>query len=164
MAEDSPATQLISVEINFPEFAELINDIRAFDWSIITKLRKEDLARVSSAGFKFTTKGFENQKMELKSFLLHHPSCMASDFEMVINKLVFYFQFMEMKSQVYTPPPPQPTVRPAITARSKPKRQKRIVYEVEEESYEEDFEEEEEEKPKRKARKARRGPRDRVYL
>ena len=163
MAEDSPATQLISVEINFPEFAELINDIRAFDWSIITKLRKEDLARVSSAGFKFTTKGFENQKMELKSFLLHHPSCMASDFEMVINKLVFYFQFMAMKSQVYTPPP-QPTTRPAITARPKPKRQKRIVYEVEEESYEEDFEEEEEEKPKRKARKARRGPRDRVYL
>ena len=159
MAEDSPATQLIAVEINFPEFAELINDIRAFDWSIITKLRKEDLARVASTGFKFTTKGFENQKMELKSFLLHHPSCMASDFEMVINKLVFYFQFMAMKSQVYTPPQPQPAVRPAITARPKPKRQKRIVYEVEEESYEEDFEEEEE-KPKRKPR---RGPRDRVY-
>ena len=70
MASESPAAQLIAVEIEYPEFGTLLNDIRDFDWKIINKLRKEDLARVASTGFRFSTKGKVSQQKELASFLI----------------------------------------------------------------------------------------------
>ena len=98
--EDTPAVQLIAVEIEHPEFAQLINDIREFDWKLINRLRKEDLARVCATGFQFKNKGVENQREELKSFLLEHPSCMASDFEMIMSKLnVFAFLIAQKKME-----------------------------------------------------------------
>ena len=99
--EETPAVQLIAVEIEHPEFAQLINDIREFDWKLINRLRKEDLARVCATGLQFKNKGVENQREELKSFLLEHPSCMASDFEMIMSKLnVFAFLIAQKKMEV----------------------------------------------------------------
>ena len=63
--EDTPAVQLIAVEIQNPDFVPLLNDIRDFDWKIVNRLRKEDIARIHSTGFNFRTRGLENQKMEL---------------------------------------------------------------------------------------------------
>ena len=82
----SAAAQLIEVEIDHPEYAIILNDIREFDWKIINKLRKEDIARVARTGFTFKNKGLDNQKQELKTFLLEHPSTMSSDFEGIITK------------------------------------------------------------------------------
>ena len=95
--EDTPAVQLIAVEIENPEFAQLINDIREFDWKLINRLRKEDLARVRATGFQFNNNGLENQKQELKTFLLQHPSCMASDFEMIMSKLNIFGYLITQK-------------------------------------------------------------------
>ena len=97
MTEESPATQLIAVELENPEFAELLNDIRDFDWKLINKLRKEDLARVASTGFRFASKGLENQRMELKNFLYNNPACMASDLEMIIGKLTIFARLLSSK-------------------------------------------------------------------
>ena len=128
MAEDSPASQLIAVEIEFPEFAALINDIRDFDWKIINKLRKEDLARVASTGFRFRTRGKESQQKELASFLIEHPSVMASDFEMIINKLQIFATLIGQKAR-------QPAA-PAITHdKKKPKKKVIIVEEEEDEEF-----------------------------
>ena len=128
MAEDSPASQLIAVEIEFPEFAALINDIRDFDWKIINKLRKEDLARVASTGFRFRTRGKESQQKELASFLIEHPSVMASDFEMIINKLQIFATLIGQK--------PKQTAAPAITHDKKKPKKKVIIVEEEEEDEE----------------------------
>ena len=99
--EETPAVQLIAVEIEHPEFATLLNDIREFDWKLINRLRKEDLARVHATGFMFANKGLENQKQELKTFLLQHPSCMASDFEMIMSKLnIFGYLIAQKKTEV----------------------------------------------------------------
>ena len=84
--DTSPAAMLIQVEIEHPEYAIILNDIREFDWKIINKLRKEDIARVARTGFTFKNKGLDNQKQELKTFLLEHPSTMSSDFEGIITK------------------------------------------------------------------------------
>ena len=148
MSENNPATQLIAVEIEHPEFAQLLNDIRDFDWKLINRLRKEDLARIASTGFRFTSKGIENQRMELKSFLLNHPSCMASDFEMIVSKLQIF-------SLLWNGPRPKEPVRPAIPQEKKKKKAKKVI--VIEEEEEETFEasepsessEEEEIKPRR---------------
>ena len=153
--EDSPAAQLIAVELEYPEFAELLNDIRDFDWKLINRLRKEDLARVASAGFKFATKGPDNQKMELKNFLFNHPSCMASDLEMIICKVAI---FARLWSEKYTP---QVSQTPRIVSQQpalehKAKKKPRTVVIVEEEDYEEDYEEEEEQPKRRKGRKNKR--------
>ena len=99
--EETPAVQLIAVEIEHPEFAQLINDIREFDWKLINRLRKEDIARVRATGFTFNNNGLENQRQELKTFLLQHPSCMASDFEMIMSKLnIFGYLITQKKMEV----------------------------------------------------------------
>ena len=146
MATESPAAQLIAVEIEYPEFATLLNDIRDFDWKIINKLRREDLARVASTGFRFRTKGKESQQKELASFLIEHPSVMASDFEMIISKLQIYARLIGQQ--------PKQTTAPAITHdKKKPKKKVIVVEEEEDEDYvpsepEEDSEEDLREKPR----------------
>ncbi len=146
MATESPAAQLIAVEIEYPEFATLLNDIRDFDWKMINKLRREDLARVGSTGFKFRTKGKESQQKELASFLIEHPSVMASDFEMIINKLQIFARLIGQQ--------PKQTAAPAITHdKKKPKKKVIVVEEEEDEDYvpsepEEDSEEDLREKPR----------------
>ena len=146
MATESPAAQLIAVEIEYPEFATLLNDIRDFDWKMINKLRREDLARVGSTGFRFRTKGKESQQKELASFLIEHPSVMASDFEMIINKLQIYARLIGQQ--------PKQTTAPAITHdKKKPKKKVIVVEEEEDEDYvpsepEEDSEEDLREKPR----------------
>ena len=141
--EDTPAVQLIAVEIQNPDFVPLLNDIRDFDWKIVNRLRKEDIARIHSTGFNFRTKGLENQKMEFKSFLFEHPSVMASDFEMIISKLNIYARMLTLhngqspqasKSQERSRSPP--SEHEAIKYEKKPKNKKRkqkvIVIEEEE--------------------------------
>ena len=41
--EETPAAQLIAVCLEYPEFNQLLSDIRDFDWKVINKLRREDL-------------------------------------------------------------------------------------------------------------------------
>ena len=149
MAAESPASQLIAVDIQYPEFATLLNDIRDFDWKMINKLRREDLARIASTGFTFRTKGKESQQKEFASFLIEHPSVMASDFEMIINKLQIFARFIgEQQKQ---------TSAPAITHdKQKPKKKRVIVIEEEEDEEfvpsepSEDSEEDVREIPRRK--------------
>ena len=155
--EDSPAAQLIEVEFGHPEFAELLNDIRDFDWGIINKLRKTDLERVSSTGFKFVTKGLENQRMELKQFLFNHPSCMASGFETIMDKLKLFARLCKPK---ITPVVPSPVVpQHKHLAIKEEKRKKLRVIRVDEEEEDDDFEEligsetDEEEEEERKPRR-----------
>ena len=148
MVEESPAAQLIAVEIEYPEFASLINDIRDFDWKMINKLRREDLARIASTGFRFRTKGKESQQKEFASFLIEHPSVMASDFEMIISKLQIFARLIGQQ--------PKQTAAPAITHdKKKPKKKVIVVEEEEDEDYvpsepEEDTEEDIREIPRRK--------------
>ena len=145
--EESAAAQLIEVEIDHPEYAIILNDIREFDWKIINKLRKEDIARVARTGFTFKNKGLDNQKQELKTFLLEHPSTMSSDFEGIITKFNIFGRIIgeqRMKELNESVKKKQPKKR---AIKYEPK-----VEEVEEEDEEfvpEEEEEEEEEETKR---------------
>ena len=138
--EDSPAVQLIAVEIQYPEFASLLNDIRDFDWKIVNHLRKEDLARIRTTGFVFKSKGIENQKQEFKSFLFDHPSVMASDLEMIITKL-YYFGRLNQQHTLQAPQPEEPS-KSALKHEVQKKRPKKkpviVIEEEEEESTEEE--------------------------
>ena len=132
--EETPAVQLIAVEIEHPEFATLLNDIRDFDWKIINRLRKEDMARVHSTGFQFANKGLENQRQELKTFLLQHPSCMASDFEMIMSKLnIFGYLIAQKKMEVVKKETEKEKKRSKKTKAIKQEKPKVIVIEEEEE-------------------------------
>ena len=88
----------------------------------MNKLRREDIARVRSTIFKFQNKGLENQHMGLKSFLLEHPSCMASEFEMILSKLNIFGLLIAMKKMAVVE-------SEAEKDRAKSKKQKRIKYE-----------------------------------
>ena len=143
--EDSPAVQLIAVEIQNPEFASLLNDIRDFDWKTVNRLRKEDLERIKFTGFTFKSKGLENQKQEFKSFLFEHPSCMASDLEMIIFKLNV---FKRLYAQAQLPTVTVEEVQKPIRHQKSPKKSKKpkkqvIVIEEESSDEEESYEESE---------------------
>ena len=145
---------MIAVEIQNPEFATLLNDIRDFDWKVVNRLRKEDLARIQSTGFSFKSKGIENQKQEFKTFLFEHPSVMASDLEMIIYKLNVFSRLIANVSTLergfdrsgeQEPVHIEPT-KTAIThqkKQKKSKKQKRKVIVIEEESSDEQYEDEE---------------------
>ena len=138
--EDSPAVQLIAVEIQNPEFASLINDIRDFDWKIVNRLRKEDLERLKTTGFNFKSRGLENQKQELKSFLFEHPSCMASDLEMIIYKFNVFKRLYTQEQQptVRVEEVQQPIKHQKTQKKSKKPKKRVIIIEEEEEDYEEE--------------------------
>ena len=121
--EETPAVQLIAVCLEYPEFNQLLSDIRDFDWRIISKLRKEDLARISSTGFVFKTKGIESQRKEVQSFLLNNPACMASDFELIIGKLNIFSRMVGAKRAEQQ----KPKEVPQITHEKKKKTKKQIV-------------------------------------
>ena len=119
--EETPAAQLIAVCLEYPEFNQLLSDIRDFDWKVINKLRREDLARISSTGFVFKTKGIESQRKEVQSFLLNNPACMASDFELIIGKLQIFSHMIGAKQATQQ----KPTEVPQIT-REKQKKTKKV--------------------------------------
>ena len=121
--EETPAAQLIAVCLEYPEFNQLLSDIRDFDWKVINKLRREDLARISSTGFVFKTKGIESQRKEVQSFLLNNPACMASDFELIIGKLQIFSHMIGAKQATQQ----KPTEVPQITREKKKKTKKRVI-------------------------------------
>ena len=140
--EDSPVVQLIAVEIQNPEFVQLLNDIRDFDWKVVNKLRKEDINRIRSTGFQFRSMGLENQKQEFKSFLFEHPSVMASDLEIILFKLNVFSRLIsnhEASQPVQNSPKEEPS-KPALkheVQKKRPKKKPVIVIEEEEESSDE---------------------------
>lgn len=95
---DSPEFQLIAAEIELPALAQVLNDIREFDWKIINRLRKEDLDRVAGVGFQFRNRGIENRRQEFRAFLLEHPSLMSENFEHLMRKLSAYSQLLTVKN------------------------------------------------------------------
>ena len=95
--EETPAAQLIAVCLEQPEFNQLLSDIRDFDWKIISRLRREDMTRISRTGFTFSTKGLDSQRKEVQIFLLNNPSCMASDLELIIGKLNIFSRLLGAK-------------------------------------------------------------------
>ena len=138
--EESPAVQLIAVEIQNEEFAALLNDIRDFDWKTVNRLRKEDLERLKTTGFNFKSRGLENQKQELKSFLFEHPSCMASDLEMIIYKFNVFKRLYTQEQQptVRVEEVQQPIKHQKTQKKSKKPKKRVIIIEEEEEDYEEE--------------------------
>ena len=152
--EETPAAQLIAVCLEYPEFNQLLSDIRDFDWKLISKLRREDLARVRSTGFRFSTKGLESQRKEVQSFLLNNPACMASDFELIIGKLNIFSNLVGAKKAQQQ----KPKEVPQLIHEKKKKKQIVIIEEEEEDQLvpssedepEEDEEEEQRERPSRR--------------
>lgn len=85
---------LMKAEIADDSIAVLLNDIRAFDFSMVNKLTQTDLNKIASTGFQFSTRGIKNQREEVRSFLLNHPSTMAADIDTIIIKFRLYGQLL----------------------------------------------------------------------
>ena len=97
--EQSPEVLLIAAEIETEGLAQVINDIREFDWKVVNKLRKEDLARIADLGFQFKNKGVENRRQEFRAFLLEHPTIMSENFEHLMRKLKAFAELMGAAAQ-----------------------------------------------------------------
>ena len=131
---DTPEMQLIAAEIELPGLAQVINDIREFDWKIINKLRKEDLERIAGVGFQFKNRGIENRRQEFRAFLLEHPTLMSENFEHLMKKLSAYSRLLAVKNEA-----PREVTRPSTPPRRAIKHHpKKVVVVSDEEDYTED--------------------------
>ena len=128
---DIAERQLLAAELELPGLAQVLNDIREFDWKVVNKLRKEDLERISGLGFQFKNHGVENRRQEFRAFLLEHPTIMSENFEHLMKKLQIFAELMGVAAQ----PKPQPKKRKAIT------HNKAKVIEISSSSHEEEDEE-----------------------
>ena len=99
------AIALMKAEIADEHVAVMLNDIRAFDFALVNKLTQRDLNNIASTGFQFATRGVKNQREEVRSFLLSHPSTMAADIDTIIIKFRLYGQLLS------EPKKEQPKVR-----------------------------------------------------
>ena len=88
------AIALMKAEIADEHIAVMLNDIRAFDFALVNKLTQRDLNNIASTGFQFATRGVKNQREEVRSFLLNHPSTMAADIDTIIIKFRLYGQLL----------------------------------------------------------------------
>ena len=84
----------MKAEIADEHVAVVLNDIRAFDFTLVNKLTQRDLNNIASTGFQFGTRGVKNQREEVRSFLLNHPSTMAPDIDTIIIKFRLYGQLL----------------------------------------------------------------------
>ena len=132
---DTPEMQLIAAEIELPGLAQVINDIREFDWKIINKLRKEDLERIAGVGFQFKNRGIENRRQEFRAFLLEHPTLMSENFEHLMKKLSAYSRLLTVKNEEATHEVTRPKTPPRRAIKHQPKR---VVVVSDEEDYTED--------------------------
>ena len=132
---DTPEMQLIAAEIELPGLAQVINDIREFDWKIINKLRKEDLERIAGIGFHFRNKGIENRRQEIRAFLLEHPTLMSENFEHLMRKMSAYSRLLAVKQTEVQKEPPHARTPPRKAIKHHPKK---VVVVSDEEDYTED--------------------------
>ena len=132
---DTPEMQLIAAEIELPGLAQVINDIREFDWKIINKLRKEDLERIAGVGFQFKNRGIENRRQEFRAFLLEHPTLMSENFEHLMKKLSAYSRLLAVKNEEATREVIRPSTPPRRAIKHHPKK---VVVVSDEEDYTED--------------------------
>lgn len=94
-------TRLIRMEMEHKDLAIILHDIRAFEPTVINRLRTEDLERVKTTGFTFTTMGLKNMKEELRSWLFNNPSCLSNSFENILENMKRFGQIaFEMENKL----------------------------------------------------------------
>ena len=92
-----PSDQLVALmkaEITEPEMVSVLNTIRDYDPKIVGKFRKEDMTKLSQYGFIFSTQNLTNQREEIRSFLLAHPSCMGPDVDTIARNFYIYSKLL----------------------------------------------------------------------
>ena len=90
MAATEAMKHIISDAFQNEEIKEALNDIRGFQYQIISRCSKELLFEIEDAGFEFHSEGITSRREELKAFLRSHPECMSSDIETLIDKIQFF--------------------------------------------------------------------------
>ena len=88
------AIAFMKAEIADEYIVVMLNDIRAYDFALVNKLTQRDLNNIASTWFQFATRGVKNQREEVRSFLLNHPSTMAADIDTIIIKFRLYGQLL----------------------------------------------------------------------
>ena len=88
------AIAIMKAEIADEYIVVMLNDIRAYDFALVNKLTQRDLNNIASTWFQFATRGVKNQREEVRSFLLNHPSTMAADIDTIIIKFRLYGQLL----------------------------------------------------------------------
>ena len=89
MATDS-MKQLIEETMIDQDLNEALIDISEFKLGTLNRFTADDIYILEDAGFQFTARSFTQRKQELRTFLCGHPALLSGDFEVMLDKLMFY--------------------------------------------------------------------------
>ena len=95
--------EIIDWAFHNDEWNEALLDIKGFQLQLVGRFSRSELDLLEEQGFNFSASGVVQRRNDLKSFIRQHPEVMSSDFETLIDKIIYWIQKeSEMKQSLRT--------------------------------------------------------------
>ena len=95
--------EIIDWAFHNDEWNEALLDIKGFQLQLVGRFSRSELDLLEEQGFNFSASGVVQRRNDLKSFIRQHPEVMSSDFETLIDKIIYWLEKeSEMKQSLRT--------------------------------------------------------------
>ena len=82
--------QIIEESMTDQDYNEALIDITEFKLGLLNRFTVDDLYILEESGFPFVSKSLTQRKQELRAFVCGHPAVMSGDFDMMLDKIMYY--------------------------------------------------------------------------
>ena len=82
--------QIIEESMADQDYNEALIDITEFKLGLLNRFTVDDLYILEESGFPFVSKSLTQRKQELRAFVCGHPAVMSGDFDMMLDKIMYY--------------------------------------------------------------------------
>ena len=84
--------EIIDWAFHNDEWNEALLDIKGFQLQLVGRFTRSELDLLEEQGFNFSASGVVQRRNDLKSFIRQHPEVMSSDFETLIDKIIYWLE------------------------------------------------------------------------
>ena len=84
--------EIIDWAFHNDEWNEALLDIKGFQLQLVGRFSRSELDLLEEQGFNFSASGVVQRRNDLKSFIRQHPEVMSSDFETLIDKIIYWLE------------------------------------------------------------------------
>ena len=84
--------EIIDWAFHNDEWNEALLDIKGFQLQLVGRFNRSELDLLEEQGFNFSASGVVQRRNDLKSFIRQHPEVMSSDFETLIDKIIYWLE------------------------------------------------------------------------
>ena len=84
--------EIIDWSFHNDEWNEALLDIKGFQLQLVGRFNRSELDLLEEQGFNFSASGVVQRRNDIKTFIRQHPEVMSSDFETLIDKIIYWIQ------------------------------------------------------------------------